>query len=204
MRRTAALLTCLALPVQAQDALQVAPVFSQIVAFPLPDGFAPAFEDANEAGYLNESVLAGETVQAWSQMITLSGAKGLVSDDPAYDAATMAAYLGKLYSGACPQGFAETAFDPPQIKGARAVHAGYLSCATLPDSPQSESMVFLVLVGAADVYTLQWAEHAAPSALPIPYAPQVWDSRLSHLAATARLCDPVAGEAPPYPSCTGT
>lgn len=204
MRRTAALLAWPALPAQAQDALQVAPVFSQIVTFPLPDGFAPAFEDANASGYLNEAVLAGETVQAWSQMITLSGAKGLVSDDPVYDAATMAAYLGKLYTGACPEGYAETAFDPPQISGARAVHAGYLSCAALPDSAQSESMVFLVMVGVADVYTLQWAEHATPSVSPIPYAPAIWDSRLTHLAATARLCDPVAGEGPPYPSCIGT
>ena len=204
MRRTAALLACLALPAQAQDALQVAPVFSQIVAFPLPEGFAPVLEDANEAGYLNESVLAGESVQDWTQMVTLSGSKGLVSGDPANDAATMAAYLGKLYSDACPEGYAESSFDPPQIVGARAVHAGYLSCASLPDHPQSESMVFLVLVGAGDIYTLQWAEHAAASATPIPYAPQVWDGRLTLLAATARLCDPVAGEEPPYPSCIGT
>lgn len=67
---------------------------------------------------------------------------------------------------------------------------------------QSESMVFVVLVGAEDIYTLQWAEHGPASAAPIDFPGGVWTDRLAVLQARAKVCDIVPGEQPPYPSCT--
>jgi hypothetical protein len=52
--------------------------------------------------------------------------------------------------------------------------------------------------GAADAYTVQWAERAAASDAAIDEA--VWRGRL-HELMPIRLCAIVPGEAAPYPSC---
>jgi hypothetical protein len=54
----------------------VTPIFSQLVALTYPSGFRPAFENATSVFYIQEAVPVGETVEKWSQMITLTGTKG--------------------------------------------------------------------------------------------------------------------------------
>src|SRR6266498_2177126 len=58
----------------------ITPIFGQLVVFSLPKGFKPVFEDRNSSQYIQESVLDGETTKKWSQMITITGAKGLASN----------------------------------------------------------------------------------------------------------------------------
>jgi hypothetical protein len=55
----------------------ITPIFSQLVMFSYPKGFVPAFEDTKGGNYIQESVLAGESVNKWTQMITITGAKNL-------------------------------------------------------------------------------------------------------------------------------
>jgi hypothetical protein len=188
-------------PLYADAIIAVAPVFSQIVASPQPEGFQTVFEDANATSYIREAVLEGQSVDKWTQMTTLTGAKGQATADAASDASKVAQSLAATYNSACPESFALAQLDAPQIKGTAATFAGYLSCGTVGGTDYSESMVFIVLVGKADVYTLQWAEHAAATATPIDYSAKLWSGRLVILAKETRLCDKVAGEPAPYPSC---
>lgn len=186
----------------AETATIVAPVFAQLVTAPLPEGFVPAYENATDTGYLNEAVLAGETVENWSQMITLTGAKGMAMGDEPTTALGFAEFMGESYFQACPNSIEAETLDVPAVPGAREVFAGYLSCGTIGGTDMSESMVFLVLVGAEDIYTLQWAERGAASATFIAFEGGVWLDRLALLQSRAMVCDIVPGEEPPYPSCT--
>lgn len=184
-------------PLVAAEVTVVGPVFSQLVAFAAPDRFRPGFEDANADNYILELAPQGETVEQWSELITLTGTRGSSGD--ADGLAGFANLLAQGYAEACPDSFAAYQFDPPRVAGASAVFAGYMGCGAI--GTQSEAMVFLVLAGKADLYTLQWAEHgAAVAAAPEPDLAH-WMPRLDALAGAARICDPVAGEAAPYPSC---
>jgi hypothetical protein len=187
-------------PALAESTIAIAPVFSQLVTMPIPVGFQSIFEDASTTNYIHEAVPLGETVNDWSQMITLLAGADLVTGQPADDAVAMAEGFAGNYSSACPATMSAVALDAPPVPGAVATFAGYISCGDTGGG-QSESMVFVVMVGAQDVYALQWAARGPASAAPLGYDPGTWTPRLQELVATARLCDPVAGEAPPYPSC---
>jgi hypothetical protein len=55
--------------------------------------------------------------------------------------------------------------------------------------------------GREDLYTVQWAEKG-PALAKLPELDAAkWKPRADTLALT-RICDKVAGEAAPYPSCT--
>ena len=189
------------LPAFAENATIIAPVFAQLITGPLPDGFAPAFENADATGYINESVPKGETLENWTQLITLTGAKGLAVGETPTTAAAFADFLAARYRAVCPDAFVAEQFETPKIKGARENFMGYLSCGAVNGGPQSESMVFMVMVGAEDIYTLQWAEHTAATATGVAYSAEKWGPRLDVMIGATRLCEVLPGEAAPYPSC---
>src|SRR5207253_3165822 len=58
----------------------ISPIYGQLVRFSMPSNFAVVFENAKDGNYIREAVLKGETVQAWTQMITVTGAKGLAGN----------------------------------------------------------------------------------------------------------------------------
>ena len=196
-----ALVLLLPQPVAAENATIIAPVFSQLVTGPLPDGFIPVTENASATGYINEAIPKGEKIEAWTQLITLTGAKGLAVGEDAVTAVGFADYIAGGYKGACPDTTVAEQFETPAIKGARQTFMGYLSCGSVHTGAHSESMVFLVMVGAQDIYTLQWAERGAPQARGIAYSREKWANRWDILLAAARLCEILPGEAAPYPSC---
>ena len=202
MKFIAAVLTLiLPLPAIAENATIIAPVFAQLITGPLPDGFVPAFENADATGYINEAVPKGETLEDWTQLITLTGAKGLAVGEAPTTALAFADFLASRYRAVCPDAFAAEQFEAPKIKGARENFMGYLSCGSISGGPQSESMVFLVMVGAQDIYTLQWAEHAPAVETGVAYSAEKWGPRLDLMLGASRLCEILPGEAPPYPSC---
>ena len=186
----------LAAPAWAEGTIIVSPVYNQLVALPVPAGFAAGFENEADGSYILELIPAGETVDTWYQMITLTGGRGLTGKA---SVAQMASFLADGYQKACPGSFTAHQLAPPAIRGAGAVFAGYLGCGTA--GPQAEAMVFVVLQGQSDMYTVQWAERGP--AVPHPVEPDaaVWRSRVEALGLS-RVCDIVAGEAAPYPSCT--
>jgi hypothetical protein len=193
----AALAAAIGAPADAQQIATVTPVFGQIVAYDLPAGFVPVFEDANDSGYIQESVLQGETLQDWSQMITLTGAKGAAG----MTAEGVAQSIASGFAAACPDSLSAIMLNDLAVPGAQAGVAVFLGCGTVADPLRSEVMLMLVAIGATDAYTLQWAARGPAMAGPPEFDPALWDARLQVMSGGLRLCARVAGEAPPYASC---
>lgn len=62
----------------------ITPVFSQLLVFTLPKGFRPVIQNVNGPAYIQVSVLAGETLQQWTQSVTVIATKGVASKPDAY------------------------------------------------------------------------------------------------------------------------
>jgi hypothetical protein len=178
----------------------ISPIFAQLVAFSQPSSFVPVFEDANREGYIREAVPKGETVDHWTQMITVTGAKGLAAN-PEATPQSFAAHIATGYKNACPDTYSAVSIGDLEIVGHKAF-AAIVACgtATAGGSSRSESALLLVIQGTSDYYTIQWAERAPAS----PSKPVVdsakWTKRLDELGPI-RLCPIVKGEKAPYPSC---
>ena len=198
MRLISALIPLLTLtsPALADGSIIVAPIYSQLVAVPVPAGFKAGFENERQGSYILELTPAGETLDQWTQLITVTGEKGGAAQMTATD---MAASIGRGYQDACPTSFAARSLPVPKVRGAAEVFAGYLGCGSVKGV--SEAMVFLVIKGTSEVYTVQWAERGTAQDEPLDVNPVVWRQRADALALT-RICDKVSGEVAPYPSCT--
>ena len=165
----------------------------------MPATFIAAHESTKGNFYIREAVLKGETVNAWSQMITITGAKGAAAN-PNFSAQGLAAAIAGGFKKACPESFAAEGLGPARF-GDQDAFIAVAGCGKVAadSSEHSEIALIVAVKGAADAYTVQWAERAAPSsAAGIDEAK--WQGRLRELMPI-RLCAIVAGEAAPYPSC---
>jgi len=178
----------------------ISPVFGQLVAFSLPSNFVVAFEDAKAVNYSREAVPKGESVQKWSEMVTLTGAKGAASA-PNASAEKFAGSIASGFQRACPDSFAAKG-SPMRIAGFEAFMA-VIGCGRVGNAAEarSETALIVAIKGTADLYTLQWAERGAPTAKPDIESAK-WQERMNRLAPI-KLCAIVPGEKPPYPSCVG-
>ena len=167
----------------------------------MPASFATVSENTNGPSYIREAVLKGETVRSWTQMITVTGAKGL-ADNPKVSPEALAGSIVGGFKTACPDSFTAHGFGPAKF-GDQDAYVAVASCARLESSADkhSETALIVAVKGSADYYTLQWAERAATSAK-APIDEAKWLARLRQLQPV-RLCPIVPGERAPYPSCAG-
>src|SRR5258705_12551256 len=96
----------------------ISPIFGQLVTFSMPANFVVVSENSNGPSYIREAVLKGETVNRWTQMITVTGAQGLVSGPKANTKATPETFAGSIVGGfrsACPDSFAAQGFGPTKF-----------------------------------------------------------------------------------------
>jgi hypothetical protein len=204
MRIAAALLPLAAAPGSAGPAAPRAtgPVFHQLVAFSLPPPFKVAYEKTTDSFYIREHVPEGETVDEWSKMITLTGAKGLSYNPGASPQAYLQA-LARGFQRHCPDTYVSLDLGPqptiPQVSFVTVVSCGRVSSG---GKAHSETSVMLAIKGSADYYTLQWTERGPDSSHPLALDSRYWSARLAQLAPV-QLCPIVPGEAPPYVSCVG-
>lgn len=175
------------------------PVFSQVVSFGYPSGFELAFENATGARYIQEHIPAGETLQQWTQMITLGGHKDLAADATV----TPISFLQQVTAGfqrSCPTTHAVKPLGRLDING----HPGFIAlagCGTVgAPQPHSEVALLVAVQGAQDYYSIQWAERGPASAQPPVLDEAHWRARFQQLHPI-RLCTPRTGEKAPYPSC---
>ena len=197
---TASLLLASAAEAQAPQSFRViSPIFSQLVSFAMPSNFAAVFENTKAGHYIREAVLKGETPERWTQMITVTGEKGMTLT-PGASPQNFAGIIAGGFKSACPDSFAarplgETSFG--RFDGFVAV----IGCGRIDSGPtrHSETALLITLKGATDYYTIQWAERGPESDEP-PVKDERWQARLSDLNPIV-LCPIVAGEAAPYPSC---
>ncbi|MDN4999614.1 hypothetical protein ACFQZO_01785 [Bradyrhizobium sp. GCM10027634] len=196
----ASLLFAAAAQAQAPQSFRViSPIFGQLVSFTMPSNFTVVFENTKGGHYIREAVLRGETPERWTQMITVTGEKGMTLT-PGASPQMLAGTIAGGFKSACPDSFAarplgETKFG--RYEGFVAV----IGCGRIDSGPtrHSETALLIALKGATDYYTIQWAERGPESD-----DPQVndisWDARLRDLGPID-LCPIIPGEAAPYPSC---
>lgn len=191
-----------ALRAQGYAVKTISPIFGQLVMFSLPKGFTTVFEDAKASQYIRESVLVGENQHQWSQMVTVTGVKGLASN-PNVTPQAFANRMAGGFKGVCPSSFSGTGLGAIKV-GKYDAYAAVVSCGTANPvgDAYSESALLIVIKGESDYYTLQWAERNAASADPIKFDEAKWTERLKKLMPV-KLCPIVPGEAAPYPSCAG-
>jgi hypothetical protein len=189
-----------ALRKQGYSVRMISPIFGQLVMLSLPKGFTTVFEDTTDGQYTREAVLEGESVERWSQMITVTGAKGLASN-PRLTAQSFVEQIAGGFKNACPDTFSAKGLGALKISG-RDAFIALAACGTVASdgSAHSESALLVAIKGTADVYTVQWAERGPASARPMALDEAMWKERFNALGPI-KLCPIKPGEAPPYPSC---
>lgn len=156
-------------------------VFSQNVSINRPAGFEVAFKRANQVSFIQESVPAGETVDRWTQMITLTGAKGLGAD-PKLTPHLFSAKVAGSYQSDCPGTFSFANLGEGKVDGHDA-QTLFLACgiADKANPTFSEQVLVIFIRGSQDYYTVQWAERGAPSSKPMKMDQDKWAARLMAL-----------------------
>src|ERR1700712_2392354 len=89
----------------------ISPIFGQLVTFSMPQAFVVVGENTNGPSYIREAVLKGETASRWTQMLTVTGAKGLVAN-PKLTPETFAASIAGGFKSACPDTFGAKGVGP--------------------------------------------------------------------------------------------
>ena len=179
----------------------ISPIFGQLVTFSLPASFVTVFENTNGPNYIREAVLKGEASKSWTQMITMTGARGAAGNAKASPEIFAGSMVGGFKS-ACPETFAAHGFGPTKF-GDHDAYVAVASCGRVEASADKHREVALIVTvkGSTDYYTLQWAERGPPAGRGAIDEAK-WLARLRQLQPI-RLCPIVPGETAPYPSCVG-
>ena len=180
----------------------ISPIFGELVAFSLPANFRTVHENSNANNYIREAVLAGETVQRWTQMITVTGHKGMAAN-PAAMPQRFANLIAGGFNKACPETFSGSAFGDTKIDGHDAFVV-VVACGKVKavGDEHSETALIMAIKGLSDYYTLQWAERGRAIASAPKIDAATWKLRADALQPVRR-CTIVPGEKAPYPSCIG-
>jgi hypothetical protein len=178
----------------------VLPIFSELLMLSYPAGFKLAYEKSEGSRYINELILAGETLKTWSQMVTITGTKALA----AAPNVTPQALLGQIAGGfksSCPNTFSAMALGQMKISGHDAFVA-LAGCGALQSAGQmrSETALLIAIKGLNDYYTVQWAERGPALDRPVYLGDRKWQERL-RILGPLKVCPRVPGEAAPFPSC---
>lgn len=178
----------------------VTKIFDQVLRYTLPRGFIPAYSNTNGNQYIQEAVPVGESVNKWTQMVTATGAKGLVANFNL----TPDIFADKLANGyykICPSSFSANGLGSTKIDGYDS-NAAVISCGLVNANGEqySESMLLIVIKGKSDYYTIQWAERGLTSNTPIALDKNKWIVRLRALMPLG-VCTVLPEESAPYQSC---
>lgn len=206
MRMAAALFITLSVSIplaasaEPAPSTMTAPILGQIVSFSLPAGFTLQKEQSNSTQYFRGAFLKGETVDTWSQTITVTGAKN-VDVDPTKSAQFIAANIASDIQKHCPETFSVKPMGPTTIDGQDAFVA-IASCGKVKSgaSEHSETALMITIKSAQAIYTIQWAERTPSNAENLTIDEAKWKGRLEKLIPI-RVCPIVPGEKAPYPSC---
>ena len=157
------LATCFAPAALAGDAarpsLVVVPMFGDGVTLSVPAGWVKAHQQKNERQAILEFVPAGQTVQAWNEMITVQAFKGLPAE--ATPRRLLESIAGRM-RGVGPEHAVATGLGDLKV-GERPAHAAIIGCATVPAGAagagdgQGELAYYVAIRGANDMVVVQRA-----------------------------------------------
>jgi hypothetical protein len=171
----------------------VTPIFGQLIAVKYPSQFRMVNEETKGNYYLQESVKSGDTVNQWSEMITLTGRQGAASL-PQASARGFVLNIFKDFQTACPATFSMLELGARSLDG-RESFAAIGSCGAVSTAEEaskhaahSETALIVGIKGSADIYTVQWAERGQPSNRPLILDPAIWADRFKQLEPI-RVCE---------------
>jgi hypothetical protein len=198
--RAALLTLCLAWAAAASAQVRaVTPIYGQLVMFSYPAGFKHAHANDSGTHYIQESVLEGQTVERWSQMITVTGSKGL-SANANVTPQRMLENVAAGFQRACPSTFNAVAVGNMKVSGHDALIM-YVGCGSVQTGiARSEAALLVAIKGASDYYTIQWAERGTLTSRTPQFDGDMWLARLKKLQPI-KICPRVPGEPAPYQSC---
>jgi len=135
-------------------------------------------------------------------MITVTGTRDLAAKTNV-NPQSMLERIAAGFKQACPNTFSFKLGGTQKISGYDG-HLAFVGCGTvrLSAKKHSKSALLVAINGSADYYTIQWAERGMASKQPIALDEEKWTDRFKQLNPI-KLCPRVAGETPPYPSCSG-
>lgn len=197
----AALLLAATAHAQAPPSFRViSPVFGQLVSFAMPSNFSAVFENTEGGHYIREAVLKDETSERWTEMITVTGEKGMTLT-PGSSPEKFAGSIAGGFKSACPDSFAARPLGATTF-GRFEGFVAVIGCGRVDSGPtrHSETALLVTLKGTTDYYTIRWAERGPESDEPPVNDDDRWQARLRALSPI-ELCPIVSGEAAPYPSC---
>ncbi len=195
-------------PGKAASVVVITPIFHQLVAFRQPAEFdvRTTSEKTQGKSYLREVVLHGETVERWTQMLTVTGYRGL-AQVAGVAPERMGENMASGFQKACPESYTAKALGKLTISE-RPAYLELLRCGNVEDyhgelgARHSETALIAVIAGDEDFYTVQWAERGAPLETAAGFDEAKWQKRFKQLNPI-RVCPVVEGEKAPYPSCVG-
>jgi hypothetical protein len=198
------LLGAVAMPSRAESPIPssvtvISPVFGQLLRFSTPAKFVAASENTEEHFYIREAVPRGETANAWTQMITVTGSRAMAIAAN-FSPQKLAASIALGFKKACPESFAIKDLGETKL-GEQDAYLAVASCGKVNSSADghSETALIVAVKGTSDAYTIQWAERTPQASSP-GINEAMWRERLRELMPI-RLCAILPGEAAPYPSC---
>lgn len=149
--------------------------------FSPPKDFKIGFQSNRDSRLMTEWVPAAETVENWTQMLTVQIYRGAT-----VDAARFLEGVGKRYMDACP-GTAAKGIFTGQANG-YVVSMLLLKCPNNPSTGKPETTAFRVIKGNDALYSVQRAWRAVPSDREV--------DDVMHALAKTTVCDTRAPEHP--------
>jgi hypothetical protein len=137
---------------------------------PMPEGFAIGFQGKKNNLTMVEMVPSGETVEAWSRMVTVQIFHALKKQN----ADTFAENMGKMWSNACPGSAVEKVKDGAD-NGFPYSLWQYL-CPLNKSTQKPENVWIKVISGDDALYTVQYAYRQGMTDMLVPPAMKFLDS----------------------------
>ncbi|HEX5126317.1 MAG TPA: hypothetical protein VFW00_06230 [Rhodocyclaceae bacterium] len=177
----------------------VTPIFSQILRLTPPSGFGPVYERPGPQSYIQKLVRFGETLDKWTQMMTITGTKDIALN-PNISPKLFAEEIATDFRHDCLTSFNASGLSALNVTG----YDGYvaaISCGAMANmaGQTSEEVMIIVIKGEHDYYTIQWAERGQKSDTPKVIDPVKWEEHFVKLTPI-KLC---ALAPSPYRHCMG-
>ena len=161
-----------------ENTTNVVKIYSQVLKYKIPSIFLndAAVRQQDDSQFLLVMVPRGETVERWTQMITLTGFAGGIKKKLANNELLVNS-IGSGFQKACPN-----SFNYKLMSHSPKMSAVVFSCGDF--SGHSETTLIIGMDGREDVYSIQWAERGKKSSTPLNIDQGKWQTRLQLLDPT--------------------
>lgn len=181
----------------------VTPIFGELFVMKVLPQFRDLGAQSSSNAYMRAMLLNTDENMAWTQRVILTANKA-DEKNAATTPRDKALEIATSFSLACPKTFSSEALGNWHITSGQQAFLALASCGshtmTQSKTATSESVLILAIKSKLNDYVLQWSERGRPSETALALQPELWQQRLRSMLPIA-VCEKVAGEEAPYPSC---